>query len=103
MNPNEFLDVAAELLQGLAEGGWRSAVSRAYYSAFHVARRLLRQGGFVVPQGEQAHAYLYLRLGNAGQPDVVAAGRDLNFLRTVRNRADYDIDTFVVIHEDGCL
>ncbi len=92
MNPRDFLDVADELAGGLREADWRSAASRAYYAAFHLARAVLRQCGFSVPQGEQAHVYLSLRLANSGHPDIVQAGHDLNYLRTVRNRADYDLD-----------
>ena len=66
MNPREFLDLAGEWAAGTREGEWRSAVSRAYYAAFHVARTLLQDCGFAVPAAEQAHAYLWLRLANAG-------------------------------------
>ena len=48
MKPRDFLDVADELSDG--EAHWRSAVSRAYYAAFHVARRLLIELGFVPSQ-----------------------------------------------------
>jgi hypothetical protein len=77
MNPLDFLEVADELIGGMREADWRSAVSRAYYAAFHVARRLLQRCGFTVPDGDQAHAYLWLRLSNAGHPDVRQAGLDL--------------------------
>jgi len=76
MNANAFLELAGEWCTGIREGEWRSAVSRAYFAAFHVARRILRQGGFVVPQGDRAHAYLWLRLANSGHPDVDQAGND---------------------------
>ena len=92
MSPREFLEVAGEWVNGTREAEWRSAVSRAYYAAFHVARALLRACGFTVPQGDQAHAYLWLRLANSGHPDVQRAGNVLNTLRTMRNRADYDLD-----------
>jgi hypothetical protein len=82
MKPRDFLDVADALMGGTQEAEWRSAVSRA----------LLRQGGFQVPDGDQAHAYLWRRLSNCGHPDVEIAGRDLSILRTERNRADYDLD-----------
>src|SRR5438445_677376 len=55
-------------------------------------RHLLRDLGFVVPQGEQAHAYLWLRLSNCGDPQVRLAGSDLNRLRRERNRADYEVE-----------
>jgi uncharacterized protein (UPF0332 family) len=92
MNPRDFLDVADALIEGASEAEWRSAVSRAYYAAFHIARQLLRQCGFRVPDGEQAHAYLWLRLSNCGHPDIQNTGRELRELRTVRNWADYDLD-----------
>src|SRR5262249_17909840 len=92
MNPRDILDVADALITGSKEAEWRSAVSRAYYAAFHVAAGLLRQCGVDGPRGEQAHAYPGLRPANAGHADVGTAGGDLNDLRKLRNWADYDLD-----------
>jgi uncharacterized protein (UPF0332 family) len=92
MTPRDILEVADALCTGVKEAEWRSAVSRAYYAAFHTARLLFQQCGFDVPRADQAHAYLWLRLANSGQPDVVNAGKDLNHLRHLRNWADYDLD-----------
>jgi uncharacterized protein (UPF0332 family) len=91
MNPRDFLDVAGEWATGAREAEWRSALSRAYYAAFHVAGALLEASGFAVPQVEGAHAYLWLRLSNAGHPDVQQAGSNLRALRGLRNWADYDL------------
>src|SRR3954468_7630567 len=93
MNPREFLDLADEWSAGSREGEWRSAVSRAYYAAFHVARSLFLHCGFSVPPGDQAHGYQMVRLANAGHPDVQRVGNNLNDLRRVRNQADYDLST----------
>src|SRR5712692_7297367 len=90
MNFRDFLTLAAALATSSTEAEWRSAVSRAYYAAFHVACELLRDLGFTVPRAERAHAYLWLRLANSGHPDVRNAGLDLSQLRQERNRADYD-------------
>jgi len=92
MSARDLLEVADDLLGGLKEAYWRSAVSRGYFAAFHEARRLLQQCGFAVPKGEQAHAYLWLRLSNFGHPDLVNAGAELNDLRSQRNWADYDFN-----------
>jgi hypothetical protein len=35
MNWRDFLPLAARLAGGTTEADWRSAVSRAYYAAFH--------------------------------------------------------------------
>ncbi len=91
MRARDFLQLAHSLAAGSLEVEWRSAISRAYYGAFHVARTLLLQCGFSVPRGEQAHGFLWLRLANAGNTDVQEAGNDLQHLRHHRNRADYDL------------
>jgi uncharacterized protein (UPF0332 family) len=89
MDFRELLTLAATLAAGSSEAEWRSAVSRAYYAAFHVARELFLSMNFRVPQADRAHSYLWLRLANAGAPDVQLAGNRLNSLRGQRNRADY--------------
>ncbi|HEV3003397.1 MAG TPA: hypothetical protein VGX78_03005 [Pirellulales bacterium] len=98
----DYLHLAETWVQGPTEGEWRSAVSRAYYGVFHLARQLLRDLGFVVPRADQTHAYLWLRLSNCGHPQVRLAGSDLNTLRRERNRADYELErTFG--HDDALL
>ena len=88
----EFLTLAEEWVQEGTEAHWRSALSRAYYAAFHKARRLLVRLGFRVPRADRAHAYLWLRLSNCGDPTIQRAGSNLRILRMDRNHADYDID-----------
>jgi uncharacterized protein (UPF0332 family) len=92
ITPDDLLTLAEKLIRGAVEAEWRSAVSRAYYAAFHKARLLLKSVGFAVPRGDQAHAYLWLRLCNCGDPQTIAAGSDLNALRGDRNIADYQVD-----------
>ncbi len=91
MNERDFLRVAAALAGGLTEAEWRTAVGRAYYAAFHVARRLLEDLSFRVPRADRAHSYLSFRLQNCGDPQVVKAGIDLQKLRQHRNQVDYDL------------
>lgn len=92
MDPRDFLTLAESLASEDDEAAWRSALSRAYYGAYHVARRLLSSCGFSAPRGDRAHAYLWLRLSNAANSEVVATGRNLQALRGYRNFADYDLD-----------
>jgi hypothetical protein len=66
VNERDFLRLAFQLASGASEADWRTAVGRAYYAAFHVARRLLEDLGFVVPRMDRAHAYLSFRLQNRG-------------------------------------
>ena len=90
MNWRDFLALAARLAANATEADWRTAVSRAYYAAFHVARQLLADLNFTVPRADRAHQYLVFRLSNCGESAVEQAGRDLETLRRLRNRADYD-------------
>ena len=92
MNARNFLTQAQRLILLAGEGDWRSAVSRAYYSVFHVAREFLEGLGFTVPQADRAHGYLWLRLQNCGEPPLEQLGRDLKNMRGQRNRADYDLN-----------
>ena len=91
MTSADVWQVADRLAAGGTEADWGSAVSRAYYAAFHAARQLLAGLGFRVPANDSAHAYLWLRLANCGDPTLQAAAADLNVLRRDRNRADYDL------------
>jgi hypothetical protein len=91
MDGRDFLTLAQQLAAAPTEAAWRSAVSRAYYAAFHVARQLMEDLKFAVPRADRAHSHLWLRLSNCGDPQVVAAGRNLNDLRRDRNWADYDL------------
>jgi hypothetical protein len=91
MDPRDFLVLAQHLAVATTEAAWRTAVSRAYYAAFHVARQLMEDLGFAVPQADRAHAYLWLRLSNCGDPQVERAGMNLNDLRRERNGADYHL------------
>lgn len=49
MDFRDYLTLANNLVNGRTEGEWRTAISRAYYSAFHVARGLLSDLSFRVP------------------------------------------------------
>lgn len=92
MDGRESIRLADSMVAGPSEAHWHSAVSRAYYAAFHVSRDLFVDCGFTVPRGDQAHTYLWRRLSNAGHSDVRDSGNNLQTVRRQRNRADYDLD-----------
>lgn len=91
MDGRDFYTLAQQLALRTTEAAWRSAVSRAYYAAFHVARQLMEDLGFTVPRVDRAHGHLWLRLSNCGDSQVQHAGANLNDLRRDRNWADYDL------------
>jgi hypothetical protein len=80
MNWRDFVSLAARLAANTTEADWRSAVSRAYYAAFHMARRLLTDLNFAIPRADRAHQYLAFRLSNCGEAAVEQVGRDLDTL-----------------------
>jgi uncharacterized protein (UPF0332 family) len=91
MTGRDFLPLARRLAGGSDEAEWRTAVSQAYYAAFHVARDLLTGLGFRVPRADRAHDYLYRRLNNGGLTTVQFAADRLLELRRLRNWVDYDV------------
>jgi uncharacterized protein (UPF0332 family) len=98
MTGRNFLVVATQLAAGGTEAEWRSAISRAYYAAFHVGRELLENLGFTVPHADRAHIYVSRRLANCGHARIQHCGSSLNALRGVRNQADYDLHRPVTAH-----
>ena len=91
MTGPDFLPLANRLAAASSEPEWRTAIGRAYYATFHVARQLLEELGFRVPWADRAHAYLTMRLNNCGDAQVQRAASDLHSLRSLRNQADYDL------------
>ena len=53
MDFRDYLRLAVTLRDGTTEAEWRSASSRAYYAAFHVARKLLFGLSFRVPRADR--------------------------------------------------
>jgi uncharacterized protein (UPF0332 family) len=91
MEPLLFLEVAKKFLNIPSEAAYRSAVSRAYYAVFHEASTFLRQLGFKIAKGPQAHGEIPARFSNCGVADGVQIARYLNELHHRRILADYDL------------
>lgn len=92
MDPKDFLRVANDLSKLDEAAELRSAVSRAYYAAFHVARKLLVDMGFRISRGPAAHGDVCKYLGNADNLTVEHAGNNIGDLKGWRNQADYELD-----------
>jgi uncharacterized protein (UPF0332 family) len=88
----EFLDVAQFLKNGEAycsqEAKSRSAVSRAYYSAFHKTRIFLKEWyGFSYSESREVHQEVIDDIVTVGLEEV---SKELTLLRGWRNQCDYD-------------
>jgi hypothetical protein len=55
MSPDDFLALAARLSASSGEAERRSAVSRAYYGVFHIARQVIEACGVTCPESAEAH------------------------------------------------
>lgn len=82
------------------EASFRTAISRAYYASFGVARRGVRSVRLTTRQSAAEHgevaSFYATRYGEVGQQVAIVLGR----LRNRRNAADYDDELAGV--EDVC-
>lgn len=87
----EFLRLAKELAEQDDEASARSAISRAYYAAYHWAREyVIRELAVKVPKHE-AHEAVWSALMAPGRKRYeLAAGVGGKKARGWRNHADYD-------------
>lgn len=82
-----YLDLADSLArQGGDEAAARSAISRAYYAAFHRGRNFLDRTAPAVPRDGSAHVEVRNRLA----PHSRGIAQDLRRLHGWRKNADYD-------------
>ena len=84
MTGRDFVACAEQFAEGLTEAVLRSAVSRAYYGAFHEALALLHACGVWLPKTEQVHVKVGYCLRDCGDPDTAKAGQQLDILRSKR-------------------
>ncbi len=99
---SEYFNVAKELAETSKEAELRSAVSRAYYSAFCLARNYLRD----IQQYPRlwrnktydinAHQYVAEKFiyNQSKSQTMIEIGKDLSRLRKMRNKADYEDTMF---------
>src|SRR5438105_1193140 len=90
MHPVEFLRYADQIGQdsSLGPAEYRSAVSRAYYAAFHSALEFLRAVKIKAPEN---HGAVWGALLCSLDTPIVSAGSDLGSLHGDRRKADYQL------------
>jgi uncharacterized protein (UPF0332 family) len=92
MDPRDFRELADRLAGGASPAEYRSAISRAYYAAFHVGIETLHALGFRVSRGAAGHGEVARCFDNCANQEAVNAARSLSNLHTLRIRADYQLD-----------
>ncbi|HJT32787.1 MAG TPA: hypothetical protein VJ783_12160 [Pirellulales bacterium] len=107
MNPVDFIALAIKLSSSRNEADLRSAVSRAYYGAFHVARQFLGDCGVRFSAKElyaaEIHKKVRFCLGESGNADAHLAGDNLRTLRSQRNEADYNLESTDFLVRGGVM
>jgi uncharacterized protein (UPF0332 family) len=87
-----YLHLAEELAQRSEEAAHRSAISRAYYAAFHVAKERAESVGLGIADtdGRGSHVACWTSYKNSAQRRDRQLGARGDELRVIRNRADYE-------------
>lgn len=97
MEPSDFISLAIRLSNSSQEADLRSAVSRTYYGAFHLARQFLGDCGLRFARKDlyaaEAHRKVRYCLSESANPDAIVASGRLRVLRDQRNEADYDLES----------
>jgi uncharacterized protein (UPF0332 family) len=91
MDGREFLSLADELAAGGTAAHRRSALSRAYYAAYHTAYELLSALGIALPRDHRGHERVRQCLQYSDDASLNQAGAVLRRLQTVRVKADYHL------------
>ncbi len=92
MDATDFIQLGIKLLGRGTEAETRTAVSRLYYGAFHIASGILSEKcGIEIPEN-QAHAKLSQLFWRANNPNLENVGRQINSLRIMRRIADYELN-----------
>ncbi|HEX7449182.1 MAG TPA: hypothetical protein VF306_16630 [Pirellulales bacterium] len=97
IDPDDFIVLAIKLSKGRHEADLRSAVSRAYYGAFHSARQLVEECGVKISRrhlyAADIHRKVRFCLDHSGNSLAIKAAEKLDSLRGRRNEADYDLSS----------
>ena len=96
MSGEEYIALAGRLVASTALGSpearFRTAASRAYYGAYHLAVAVLTTWGLRVKQNAYGHQEVYNLFWGSGQSEARKVASLLDDLRTERIKADYRMD-----------
>jgi hypothetical protein len=91
VDPADFLSVAARFRSSLLEAERRTAVGRSYYGLYNILAGQPSTAGVLQGKGSD-HERLIRHLHQNGDPALQKVCEKLKKLRTLRNRADYEMD-----------
>lgn len=98
----DFLRLADDLATRSDEASLRSALSRAYYYVFHLARKRVLRNGFVFRRDEGSHVQVWRNFSSSPDLECVKLAQIAERLKENRRRADYDnlfprIDDYIAV------
>jgi len=93
MDPLDFHKVADNLVKQAGAAEFRSAISRAYYGIFLFCCKKINEMGFNLPRDASAHVQLTQYLNNCDDFKLQSVASQLKDLRSIRNLADYDLNS----------
>lgn len=73
----------------IPEAYFRSAVSRAYYSSFHITEEYAKAKLSYIPPRRSAHSALIIFLKRKTDPTLILLGQELEACRNNRTTCDY--------------
>ncbi len=93
-NWDDYLKLAKDLIlpdiqRKSDEACLRTAVSRAYYAAYHKAKKYAIKKGYIPPQTD-SHKALIEFLANDSDKEIQAISAKLSIIKKDRKRCDYD-------------
>ena len=95
MNPEDFATLAEEIVKGGTPAHCRTAIGRAYYSAFTTAFLLLKKD-IRFPKTGDKHTKVRHYLANCGDQAMLEVSSKLGDLKDRRTQADYEMDATAV-------
>lgn len=89
----DFLRRAADDGSCPAEAAYRAAIGRYYYASLLAARQLVeRSSPMPADRGDTTHSKVIGALRESADPEAQRLERELNTMRTTRNKAEYGED-----------
>ncbi len=93
MTGDDFIAVAGKIAATYSDpASCRTAISRAYYGAFHLSKSFLADIGTLPPRNANVHVFIQHRLAGSGHATAAKVAALLGDLHEDRLHADYNLD-----------
>jgi hypothetical protein len=87
----DYLTLADELAKRSEECCLRTAISRAYYYVYHLARKRVTDNGFIIIRGGDTHKQVWEKFSGSPDWDCKKLCELAKRLHDKRKQADYDM------------